>query len=321
MIQEYQYVYEVYKEKSFTNAAKNLFISQPSLSASIKKIEERLGYKIFNRNGIHLSLTQEGELYIQAAEKILETEKELQTSINDLRMLESGSISIAGSALYSSCVIPYIINTFTELYPKITVNMLEADSMLLYEEALKDHVELIIDAGDYDEENFMTEPLFREHMLLAIPQENPIIDLKNLSSIALTAEDIMNNRHLNPDFPAIDLSILKNEHFVLLKTGHDLHERAVNLCQEAGFTPKCSFYFNQLMTAYFSSSKGLGCCFITDTIIKHSHTTAPLMYFRLNPVNAPLAQREVFIAYRKNYHVTQAMQKFIHTGSMIRVFD
>lgn len=65
-----KYVYEVYKERSFTKAAQNLYISQPSLSARIKKIEEIIGEPLFDRSTTPLQLTEVGKVYIEAAEEI-----------------------------------------------------------------------------------------------------------------------------------------------------------------------------------------------------------------------------------------------------------
>ena len=64
------YIYEIYKEKSFSKAAKNLFISQPALSATVRKVEEELQIQLFDRSTSPLSLTLEGEAYIKAVEKI-----------------------------------------------------------------------------------------------------------------------------------------------------------------------------------------------------------------------------------------------------------
>ena len=71
-MQEYEYVYQVYKEKSFSKAARNLFISQPALSATIKKIENRLGVKLFERTTTSVTLTEAGEAYVETARKIME---------------------------------------------------------------------------------------------------------------------------------------------------------------------------------------------------------------------------------------------------------
>ena len=81
------YVYEIYKERSFSKAAQNLYISQPSLSARIKMIEDRLGSPIFDRSTSPLRLTELGEAYIKAAEEIFKIEERMENYINDPKRL------------------------------------------------------------------------------------------------------------------------------------------------------------------------------------------------------------------------------------------
>ena len=69
------YIYEIYKEKSFTKAAKNLFISQPALSATVRKLEEEMQVQLFDRSTSPLALTPEGEAYIHAVEEIFSIKK------------------------------------------------------------------------------------------------------------------------------------------------------------------------------------------------------------------------------------------------------
>jgi DNA-binding transcriptional LysR family regulator len=70
MYDDFDYAYEVYKEKSFSQAAKNLYVSQPALSSSIKKLEARFGVTIFDRSSQPISLTDEGKVFIEAIENI-----------------------------------------------------------------------------------------------------------------------------------------------------------------------------------------------------------------------------------------------------------
>ena len=71
MFQGMHYVYEVYKEMSFSKAARNLFISQPSLSAAVKKAEKQIGFPIFDRSSNHIQLTELGKEYIRSIEIII----------------------------------------------------------------------------------------------------------------------------------------------------------------------------------------------------------------------------------------------------------
>lgn len=109
MFQGMNYVYEVYKEKSFSKAAKNLYISQPSLSANVRRVEAKIGYPIFNRNTSPLTLTECGERYIQSVEEILAIENSFASFVNDLGGLKTGHLTLGGSSLFSSCLLPRLI--------------------------------------------------------------------------------------------------------------------------------------------------------------------------------------------------------------------
>ena len=83
MFREMRYVYEVYRERSFSRAAQKLYISQPSLSLMIKKAEERVGSPLFDRSTMPIGLTEAGRQYIRAAEQIMEIEGAFQQYISD----------------------------------------------------------------------------------------------------------------------------------------------------------------------------------------------------------------------------------------------
>ena len=102
MFQGMNYVYEVYKEQSFSRAAANLFISQPSLSANVRRVEKRVGYPIFDRSTKPLGLTECGQRYIRSVEQILAVEQEFSDYINDWGELKTGKLILGGSSFFSS---------------------------------------------------------------------------------------------------------------------------------------------------------------------------------------------------------------------------
>mgnify|MGYP002539838949 FL=1 len=109
---EWDYVYEVYKERSFSAAAKNLFVSQPALSTAVKKLEESLGITIFDRSGSPLSLTEAGKVYIAALEEIRAIDRRMREQLADLSALQSGHIVVGGENFVTSFVLPPIIKKF-----------------------------------------------------------------------------------------------------------------------------------------------------------------------------------------------------------------
>ena len=95
MFQGMEYVYQVYKDKSFSKAAANLFISQPSLSANVKRVEKKVGFPIFDRSTKPLSLTECGKEYIRCVEEILAVEKGFSQFVYDFDNLETGTLTLA----------------------------------------------------------------------------------------------------------------------------------------------------------------------------------------------------------------------------------
>ena len=87
MFQGMEYVYQVYKDKSFSKAAANLFISQPSLSANVKRVEKKVGFPIFDRSTKPLSLTECGKEYIRCVEEILRDLSQWKRDFRSLSMI------------------------------------------------------------------------------------------------------------------------------------------------------------------------------------------------------------------------------------------
>ena len=119
-------VLELSNTLNFREAAENLFISQPSLSAAVKKAGAQIGFPVFDRSSNPIQLTDLGREYIRSIETIMEVENSFQNYVNDMRELKSGSISIGGTNLFASYVLPPVLSRFTELYPQIHVHLTEA---------------------------------------------------------------------------------------------------------------------------------------------------------------------------------------------------
>ena len=128
-----KYVYEVYKERSFTKAAQNLYISQPSLSARIKKIEEIIGEPLFDRSTTPLQLTEVGKVYIEAAEEITQIEQRVENYINDLAGLKTGNLAVGASTLFAAYVVPSLITQFNQKFPDVHIQLIEGNTAELEE--------------------------------------------------------------------------------------------------------------------------------------------------------------------------------------------
>lgn len=305
MITAKDYVYEVYKERSFTLAAKKLFVSQPALSASIKKIEKELGAELFDRRTTPLTLTEAGKAYIEAAEQIYDAEENLRNRINDINELRTGTITIGGSNYIASCVLPEIISTFSASHPGITINLAEDNSTDLKERALAGSIDVVIDY-DFAEESFTSLPLKEERLYLSASRNSAVA--KELREFSLSHADI--KRGNAESVPAINLKALENEKFILLKKGNDMAMHAHSMFKEAGISPKAFLELDQLMTSYALSRRGLGLAFVPDNLVAASPSD-DAVFFR---ISSRYASRTLCIAYKKNRYVSKCLARFIEVA-------
>ncbi|MFV0363021.1 MAG: LysR family transcriptional regulator, partial [Suipraeoptans sp.] len=144
MFEGMEYIYEVYKEKSFSKASKNLFISQPSLSASVKRIEDKIGYKIFNRNTKPIGLTECGKHYVAAIERIMEIEEAFRYYLNDWDNLKTGILTIGGSSMFTSFIIPEMVDRYKRKFSGIKVEIVEENASKLEQLLQTGEIDLII---------------------------------------------------------------------------------------------------------------------------------------------------------------------------------
>ena len=123
-----QYMLTVLQEGSITNAAKKLYVSQPSLSQMIKLVENNLGAPIFNRNTDPITLTFAGEKYIEAAKQILTINQNLAREIQEINEEEHGTIRFGIPVQRAMQVIPYMLPKFKKLYPHVNLELFEHGS-------------------------------------------------------------------------------------------------------------------------------------------------------------------------------------------------
>lgn len=309
MFSKHEYVYTIYKEGSFTRAAKKLFISQPSLSAAIINIENKIGGELFERNRGNIKLTEIGKEYIAATEKIMSAEKDFENRINDVFALMHGEITVGGTNYLCSYVLPRIINRFLYLHPHIKVNLVEENSRTLDEKIKKMEMDIIIDSFDEIPDEYTGYPLLDEKILLCVPENRKINN--ELKKYAITPESIYNESINLNDMPAVSVEQFKNEKFVILKNGNDMHKRAVRIFERSGINPEIAFSVDQLSISNALAETGMGVCFSTDTFFKYGKYNKNVVLYN---VLSEDSKRTLYIAYKKGRYITKSMEEFVNVA-------
>ena len=301
-----KYVYEVYKERSFTKAAQNLYISQPSLSARIKKIEEIIGEPLFDRSTTPLQLTEVGKVYIEAAEEITQIEQRVENYINDLAGLKTGNLAVGASTLFAAYVVPSLITQFNQKFPDVHIQLIEGNTAELEEMLGSNALDFVIDNYHYDSILYNKELYCEENILLAVPKHFAVNE--ELGMYQLSYKNIKNKNYLNQKYPAVPLGRFADLPFIMLTQGNDTRTRGDRLCRNVGFKPNIVLEFNQQSTAYMASSTQLGATFISDILVSQLPTFEHLVYYKLDGEEA---KRKVFFYYKTHKYKTRVMEEFI----------
>lgn len=301
-----KYVYEVYKERSFTKAAQNLYISQPSLSARIKKIEEIIGEPLFDRSTTPLQLTEVGKVYIEAAEEITQIEQRVENYINDLAGLKTGNLAVGASTLFAAYVVPSLITQFNQKFPDVHIQLIEGNTAELEEMLGSNALDFVIDNYHYDSILYNKELYCEENILLAVPKHFSVNE--ELKEYQLSYENIKSKKYLSRKYPAVPLERFANLPFIMLTQGNDTRTRGDRLCRNVGFKPNIVLEFNQQSTAYMASSTQLGATFISDILVSQLPTFENLVYYKLDGEEA---KRKVFFYYKTHKYKTRVMEEFI----------
>jgi len=304
MQQELKYVYQVYLDGSISRAAEHLYITQPALSLAIQKIESALGMPLFDRSTRPLSLTPAGRVYVETARQALFLEQELEKQIEDIRSLNSGSLCIGGSHYLNAYILPAVLTSFNRKYPGIKLKLVEASSARLAEMLSDRELDLTFNCNPKVLQNFKRYPAFYDHILLAVPEEDPINH--RLSHAALSAADIKNGAHLEEACPAVALVQFKELEFILLTAGNNLHDRVLQLFQEAGFEPKVKLEVAQLVTTYHLAESALAAAFVSDRLV--SSDSRHLRYYKLD---SALTKRLFYILLPERKYNSLAVREFI----------
>lgn len=301
-----KYVYEVYKERSFTKAAQNLYISQPSLSARIKKIEEIIGEPLFDRSTTPLQLTEVGKVYIEAAEEITQIEQRVENYINDLAGLKTGNLAVGASTLFAAYVVPSLITQFNQKFPDVHIQLIEGNTGELEEMLGSNALDFVIDNYHYDSILYNKELYCEENILLAVPKHFAVNE--ELGMYQLSYKNIKNKNYLNQKYPAVPLGKFADLPFIMLTQGNDTRTRGDRLCRNVGFKPNIVLEFNQQSTAYMASSTQLGATFISDILVSQLPAFENLVYYKLDGEEA---KRKVFFYYKTHKYKTRVMEEFV----------
>lgn len=301
-----EYIYKVYAEKSFSRAAEKLFITQSSLSLTIKKAEEQIGTPIFNRATNPVSLTEFGAIYIEALEKVQNLSKDLWNVIYDINNLTRGRISIGAASCFINYLLPQVMFKYTSMHPNIKIELFDTSSTYLIKKLNDGSLDFLITHTPLDHTIYNRLLLGKYELMLAIPF--------NLVPDTIPKKAYISKKQI------LDFSFRKNPHkinlldfnavpFILLRSGNESRKLCDNLFIESSIVPNITIEVDQNSTAYTMCNNGMGATIVNDFIIREMPASKDTVFFR---IDSKQISQYIFMYTRKNTTHTRAMEEFIN---------
>jgi LysR family hydrogen peroxide-inducible transcriptional activator len=294
-LRQLKYVLAVAEAGSFTQAAQNIHISQPSLSQQIRLLEKELGVELFRRGPGGVQITPAGEIAVRQARAVLRNIAGMRQELDDLNELKHGSVTIGTLPMTGGQILPPVLAAFTHSYPGIRIHLVEERTPQLLAVTLAGQTDFSLLTLPLEYEELTWEPLIEEELLLAVP-----VGHKLAGAGGVTLKDAA------------------GEEFVLLKTGNGFRTVCDAKCMAAGFTPNCVFETDNIETAKALVSAGMGVTLVPELIAgitpqantthkqQFYRGTAGITYIRLQP--APT--RTVVVAWRRDHYLSKAAHAF-----------
>ena len=303
MFKNKEYILAVYREGGFTKAAEKLFVSQPSLSATVKRTEQRVGSPIFDRSNNPIGLTDVGQEYVRTALALEAREADFERYISDRDALAAGRIRIGGSSLFSSFVLPGMVSEFNAQYRGIEFEIYEDSTKNLMAKLAGGELDLIIDNAAVANDGIVCLPYTAERLMLAVPQA---LSSTEAACHAVSREDIKRGAHLSK--AAIDPAVFADAPFILLNSENDTGRRAERFFELSKITPRVMFRLDQQVTAYNIALSGMGICFVSDTLVCQMRGSQDMLYYNLPP---EIGQRSIYFYHKRNHYLSLAAKRFM----------
>lgn len=272
-----KYVYEVYRQRSVSLAAKALFISQPALSAAIKKAEKELGAPIFDRRTLPFALTKEGKAYIGAIERIIQIQEQTAEEIRQLQQIQGGVLKIAASTHVSFYVIPRVLEVFHKKYPHIEVNITLTGSDGLYDLLEKGAVDLVFMRLGKISPRYTAVELFKEKLVVAMRRDYP--GSEQLVDYAITYEQLITGEH---SVKTSDMTLFHGIEFIYTPPNTNLYKKTKHLFGKQELPTFVTVNSGRQQMNYNLMEAGFGALLTTDTNVATMPPNDNCMYFILD---------------------------------------
>ena len=234
-LSQLKYTLAVAEEGNFTQAAEKCFVTQPTLSMQVQKLEEELSVKLFNRNTKPISLTTIGTKIIEQAKIIVRESKRMDDIVSMEKGIIGGDFKLGIIPTIMPTLLPLFLNTFIKKFPKVNLKIEEQNTATIIEELKNGKLDAGIAASPLDDNKLIEKPLYYEPFVGYIPESHSLSKLKILKISDLEKMDVL-----------------------VLEDGHCFREHVLKLCQTPNFSHSFNLKSGSFETLIHLANDGLG---------------------------------------------------------------
>jgi len=280
-LRDLKYIVAVAETKSFVKAAEQCFVSQPTLSMQIKKLENSLNIKIFERNNKHVLVTEIGKQVIETAKRILQDAEHISILAKHEQDPFAGDFTLGAFPTIAPYILPKLIPLIKKKLPNLRLILVEEKTDILLHKLKTGLIDAALLAGPLHDESLIAEKLFDDEFKLAVATNHPL------------AEQTI----INPDE-------LTNQPLLLLDEGHCLRDQALQFCQLSGIDEEQNVRATSLETLRQMVIAGTGITFMPTIAIQNNDDN-----IRYIPFEEPKPKRTIYLVSRQTNPRTELIKQ------------
>jgi LysR family hydrogen peroxide-inducible transcriptional activator len=287
-LSELRYIVAVARERHFGHAAESCFVSQPTLSVAVKKLEEELGVGLFERGQGEVSLTPAGERIVAQAQRVLEEAGVIRELASQSKDQLTGPLRVGAIYTVGPYLFPHLVPILTKQAGEMPLIIREHFTSALSDQLKRGDLDVIIISFPFEEPGIQTRPLYDEGFSVLLPKQHPLVSQESIRPEQLQQESVL-----------------------LLGEGHCFRDQVLRIC------PDCqqkhlvdgglqrNLEGGSLETIRYMVASGIGVAVLPDTAVGLNHVSWDLLTAK--PLEAKGSQRRVALAWRKSFPRPQAI--------------
>lgn len=282
-LRDLQYLVAVADLRNFSQAAEKCFVSQPTLSNQIRKLEETLGVTLFERNNKRVMPTETGDEIIVLAKKILREVDAMHEVAQSAHDPLAGKFRLGAFPTLSTYIFPSLVPKITHTLPQLRLVLVEEKTQSLLDRLRRGELDAALLALPVTDDQLACQSLFDDPFFLAVPLQHALVKKKT-----------------------VEHGDLDGSHLLLLEEGHCLRDQALEVCHLAGIREEQDFRATSLETLRQMVKAGTGITFMPQIAIHEKEQGICYIPFR-----KPAPHRTIGLVWRKTSTRTAVIKKVL----------